>query len=307
MLKFEREENNVLVYEYDEDLNWALITTLALSLACTVHIGLAVDTQQQSVQADFQEVQLETSNSDEIIVEQASKVMGTEVIDGQYTGGGIKIKNGLYSSCSARAGCDYYGGVNRDALKSEAEVTLKIIDDKTPRYDDSFKPIGYKTQAEIPMSAVNLESDDYSVVIFAPSFPGEDERLLANALSEVVITFGNGVSYIDLRAHLLGRPVLIHAADIRLARNFTEAPLSGILKISVLPVDTSDFIIPGPTGSLEQLEQGFLALQSHSELTIGKNEPTTDQRYDGNLGIFKVPSETVAFFYLIWYKYRQNP
>ncbi len=289
--KLERKEDSVLVYESDDGLNWVLVTTIVLSLVDLVNVGL-VACASEEVQVVVEDIELETDASNEDVIAKASKVMGTEVIDGQYTGGGIKIKNGLYSSCSARAGCDYYGGIYRDALKSEAEVTLKVIDDKNPSYDDSFKPIGYKTQIEIPMSAINLDSDDYSVVIFAPSFPGEDERLLADAASEVVITFGNDVSYVGLRAHVLGGPILVHAADIRLAKNVTEAPLSGILKISVLPVDTSDFIIPGPTGSFDQLEQQFFALQSHSGLIVGENELATDQRYEGNLGIFKVPSES---------------
>ncbi len=56
--KLEREENSVRVYERDADLNWVLITTIALSLVDTVQIGLAVCASEE-VQAVVDDVVVE--------------------------------------------------------------------------------------------------------------------------------------------------------------------------------------------------------------------------------------------------------
>ena len=57
--KLEREENSVHVYERDADLNWVLITTIALSLVDPVQVGLAVCASEQEVQAVVDEVVVE--------------------------------------------------------------------------------------------------------------------------------------------------------------------------------------------------------------------------------------------------------
>ncbi len=56
--KLEREENDVLVYERDADLNWVLITTITLSLVDPIQVGLAVCASEE-VQAIIDDVLVE--------------------------------------------------------------------------------------------------------------------------------------------------------------------------------------------------------------------------------------------------------
>ncbi len=78
--KFCREEDGVRLYESDDDLNWVLVTTIALSLVDPVHIGLAVCVSEE-VQVVVEDVVVEAQGSPEILtLEPGEFVVGIDGI-----------------------------------------------------------------------------------------------------------------------------------------------------------------------------------------------------------------------------------
>ena len=66
-LKLERKEGRVYVYEFDDGMNWSLVTTVALSLSSPFNLGLATSTPETQVQAQFAQVSAQTSSEDGIL------------------------------------------------------------------------------------------------------------------------------------------------------------------------------------------------------------------------------------------------
>ncbi len=62
-LKLERKEDGVYVYESDDGVNWTLVTTVAISLVNPFHLGLAVNTSQETVQAQLDQANILLQNA----------------------------------------------------------------------------------------------------------------------------------------------------------------------------------------------------------------------------------------------------
>jgi hypothetical protein len=125
--------------------------------------------------------------------------------------------------------------------------------------------------------------------MFSPTFKGGYEANISYVSAEVTISFDNGEKYSYLRDYGLGDPLFIYVGDIKGAMSELGVTQAETIRISVLPITLTDFL---NNGRGENSSQQFTAQQAITKKSSEYEESTQDH-YENNLGLFKVPNSYV--------------
>ena len=245
-LKLEREDDEINAYysskqtEAVSDVNWTLLTAIALTLANPFNIGLACGNNTGTTQAQFDKVEVQAQADEGIVT--VTKTIGPE-------GGSIGIP---YDETSVGV------FIPAGALFRDVEVTVKLIKDPATDYPASIynnsaldmsdwpekvEYTGPQVVIELPLDALDwqnwysLEEEFkgfkhlFSAVLmhFDGSEMGKEER------SEVRYWTNDGELKMDVDFVRKGIDVFY---DVDILRYYHDST-PNILKISVQPVDLS--------------------------------------------------------------------
>ena len=232
-LRFERKEDSVYAYESDDGVNFALVTMISLLLPSSYDTGLHLTGQLPNTMASFSEVVLQVDNSQEKVIHEETKTIGNEIIDGEVRGGEIIIPSGI--NCGADF-CDYALGVNRSALKEEADVRLQVIEGLLPYDLPNRRPVGNAVKITLPFSTLNLETERYpSLSIVTPVFEGEYD-LVENISVDVNMLLADGNTYAWTQSYIHGFPNFITAPQIKeVLDQYPELEVPNILSMTFVP------------------------------------------------------------------------
>jgi PKD repeat protein len=240
-LKIERKEGSVYVYESGDGVTWRQITVLALVLAGSPNVGLVSDVSNGFAQVQFDGVVVQAqNNSDPNLINQMSKLIGSEVVDGQHKGGEIIIPSGV--NCEFKF-CDYAVAIGRGALKREATVTLKTLANRPSMA--GWEAIGPASVVEVALDAIDIDKTYQNVFYIIAQPDPQKYKNSKNVLVEVSILLGDDTEYTWLDDYTPDFPTIITTADIDVRLKLhPNLPTPEIARITVLPVESKFFNIP---------------------------------------------------------------
>ena len=112
--QLDKQEDSVYVYESGDGVNWVLVTTITLSLVDPVNVGLAADSEQEDVQAVFDEVTVEA---------QAPPSEVTAVFTATPTSGRVPLTVQFDASSSEGSDLTYTWDFGDGTTASEVQVS----------------------------------------------------------------------------------------------------------------------------------------------------------------------------------------